>query len=72
MESAAELIEKIKLMPDDEKLKIVDQILTHLDKTDPDIDRVWAEEAGRRWNRYKAGVEAAVAYDSVMSGYRRK
>jgi hypothetical protein len=49
----------------------VDTILTELDKTDPEIDRVWAEEARKRWAAYKAGKVPTVSYESVMAKHRR-
>lgn len=51
MKTAAEkLISEIHSLPDVEKLQLVDAILSDLDKPDPEIDRVWAEEARKRWN----------------------
>jgi len=49
-----------------EKLQLVDAILADLDKPDPEIDRVWAEEARKRWAAYKAGRIATVSYQEVM------
>lgn len=43
------LIENIESLSDIEKLELVDSILTQLDKPDPEIDRIWAEEARKRW-----------------------
>jgi len=45
----------------------VDAILSDLDKPDPEIDRVWAEEARKRWAAYKAGKVPTVSYESVMA-----
>ena len=52
------LAKEILDLPDVEKLRLVDAILTDLDKPDPEIDRVWAEEARKRWAAYKAGKVA--------------
>jgi hypothetical protein len=49
----------------------VDVILKDLDKLDPEIDRVWAVEARKRWTAYKAGTARTVSYESVMSKHRR-
>jgi Putative addiction module component len=43
------LAEEIRDLPDVEKLRLLDAILTDLNKPDPEIDRVWAEEARKRW-----------------------
>lgn len=61
-----ELEAKIQALPDDAKLEIVDSILMQLDKPDPEIDRVWAEEARSRWKAYKAGKVETVSYEQVM------
>ena len=65
------LAAEIHDLPDVEKLRLVDAILTDLDKPDPEIDRVWAEEARKRWAAYKAGRAPTVAYETVMAKHRR-
>ncbi len=69
--SADKLVSQIKALPDVEKLRLVDAILTELDKPDPEIDRIWAEEARKRWVAYKAGRISTVSYEEVMAKYRR-
>ncbi len=64
-----ELSEKIKCLSPDEKLALVDLILTELDKPDPEIDRIWAEEARKRWEAYKSGKMESVPYEDVMKKY---
>jgi putative addiction module component (TIGR02574 family) len=61
-----ELSAKIKSLPDNEKIELVDAILMQLDKPDPEIDRIWAEEAKKRWKAYKAGKVDTVSYEQVM------
>jgi len=65
------LAEEIRDLPDVEKLRLLDAILTDLDKPDPEIDRVWALEARKRWAAYKAGKLPTVSYESVMAKHRR-
>ncbi|HDH34316.1 MAG TPA: addiction module protein [Nitrospirae bacterium] len=67
-----ELAEKIKSLPDIEKIELVDSILMQLDKPDPEIDRIWADEARKRWQAYKTGKLEAVPYEQVMDKYRAK
>lgn len=69
--SADKLVSQIKDLPDTEKLRLVDAILTDLDKPDPEIDRVWAHEARQRWTAYKAGRIPTLSYEEVMAKYRR-
>ena len=68
--SVDKIEEEIRELPDVEKLRLVDTILSDLDKPDPEIDRVWAEEARRRWAAYKAGKVPTVSYESVMAKHR--
>jgi len=60
----------IKSLTDMEKLRLVDAILTDLDKPDPEIDRIWADEARKRWNAYKKGRIPSVSYQDLMNKYR--
>jgi putative addiction module component (TIGR02574 family) len=69
--SIHKLAQEIRDLTDVEKLRLIDVILTDLDKPDPEIDRVWAEEARKRWAAYKAGKIPTVTYESVMAKHRR-
>ena len=70
--TADRLASEIRDLPDAEKLRLVHAILTDLDKPDPEIDRIWAEEARKRWAAYKAGEIPTVAYADVMAKHRRE
>jgi putative addiction module component (TIGR02574 family) len=65
------LADRIHDLPDMEKLRLVDAILTDLDHPDPKLDRVWAKEAHKRWTAYKAGRVQTLAYETVMTKHRR-
>jgi putative addiction module component (TIGR02574 family) len=69
--SVDKIAEEIRELPDVEKLRLVDGILSDLDKPDPEIDRVWADEARKRRAAYKAGKVPTVSYESVMAKHRR-
>jgi len=66
------LKENIESLSDIEKLELVDSILMTLDRPDPKIDHIWAEEARKRWKAYKSGKLETVPYDQVMDKYRNK
>jgi len=68
---ADRLVSEIRALPDEEKLRVLDAILTDLDKPDSEIDHVWAVEARKRWASYKAGRLATVSYEELMSKYNR-
>jgi len=69
--TADKLVSEIRALPDVEKLRLVDAILTDLDKPDPEIDSVWAEEARKRWTAYKAGRIPTLSYEEVIAKHRR-
>jgi putative addiction module component (TIGR02574 family) len=68
---ADKLVTEILALPDEEKLRVLNAILTDLDKPDPEIVRVWAEEARRRWDSYKAGHLQTVSSEELMSKHNR-
>ena len=70
-ENVEKIAEEIRKLPDIEKLRLVDTILSDLDKPDPEIDRTWADEARKRWAAYKAGKVPTVSYESVMAKHRQ-
>lgn len=64
------IVKEIEALPETEKLRIVDTILIKLDKPDPEIDRIWAKEAQKRWKVYKTGQAQTVSYERIMSKHR--
>lgn len=71
MTKAEKLVSEIHSLSDVEKLRLVDVILKDLDKLDPELDRIWAEEARKRWAAYKAGNVSTKSYQEVMDKHRR-
>jgi putative addiction module component (TIGR02574 family) len=70
--AALKLQKQVEALPDVEKLHLVDALLAGLDKPDPEIDKVWMEEAHRRWKSYKAGKLKAIPYQDVMKRFKAK
>ncbi len=68
--SVEKVVEDIQHLPDSDKLKVLAALLEDLDKPDPEIDRVWAEEARKRWKAHKAGRLAATPYETVVAKHR--
>ena len=66
-----ELVSKIKELPYEEKLRIVDAILIDLEKRNPEVAQAWSNEAKRRWADYKAGKIPTVSYEEVIAKHRR-
>lgn len=71
------LAREIHGLADGEKLRLVDVILADLDKPDPEIDKVWAAEARKRWSAYKTGRVRSVGpargrVPGILRGDRRR
>lgn len=52
------------------RLELVDAILGSLDETDPEMDRLWSQEAEERLAAYRRGELKAVPLDEVLAKYR--
>lgn len=65
------LLSQIRALPEEEKLRVLEALLTDLDKRDEEIDQIWAVEARKRWESYKAGKLTTVSYEEVMSRFNR-
>jgi len=66
-----ELVSRIKELSDEKKLRLVDAILMDLSTRDFKIDRLWADEARKRWAAYRVGKIPTVAYEEVIAKHRR-
>ena len=51
-----EIIQEALRLPATARFQIVDQLMQSLDKPDPEIDRIWGEEAVRRLARLTPGA----------------
>jgi putative addiction module component (TIGR02574 family) len=58
----------LKLEPA-ERLDLVDRVLHSLDKPDPEIDRVWLEEAERRLAAYRAGKVNGISAEEIFGAF---
>ena len=70
--SAEEIAKEIEKLPGTDKAMLVDMILAKLDQPDMELDKIWAEEAAKRWAAYKEGRLKAIPYDEVMARYRNR
>jgi Putative addiction module component len=68
--TAEQLVSEIRLLPDADKMRVLEAILTELHKPDPEIERIWADEAKKRWAAYKEGRIRSVSYEDVMAKHR--
>jgi len=71
MSSINDLIHEIEKLPPAERARLIDLVIRDMAEPDPEIDKVWAEEAIKRWDKYKEGNAKAVPYENVMAKYNR-
>jgi len=64
--STAEVIEQALKLNASERLALVEMLQESLDKSDPEIDRIWLEEAQRRLQAYREGRLAAIPMEEVF------
>lgn len=65
MEARELLDSALKLAPE-ERFALVDEILHSLDRPDPEIDRLWIEEAQRRLAAYRRGEVQGIPAEDVV------
>ena len=53
-----------------EKAQLIDQLIFSLDKSDKEIDKLWAKEAEDRIDAYDQGKLKAVSLEKVLQKYR--
>ena len=67
---AKELIALATALTPDERITLVEEILSSLDQPDAAMDRLWAKEAEDRLSAYRRGEIKAVDLDEVLAKYR--
>jgi putative addiction module component (TIGR02574 family) len=70
MSTAKDILKEAILLEPVEKAKLVDQLITSLDKPDEELDKLWAEEAESRLTAYKQGKLKTVSVEEVLSKYK--
>lgn len=66
---AIELVaEALKLNPA-ERFELVDRVLHSLDQPDPEIDRIWIEEAEKRLAAYRAGKIKGIPAEDIFGDF---
>ncbi len=70
MSTAKDILKEAIQLEPTERVKLVDQLITSLDRPDKDIDKLWAEEAESRLDAYKQGKLKAVSLEEVLSKYK--
>lgn len=64
--NAKDLIDSAMKLSPAERFELIEELLHSLDQPDPDIDRVWVEEADRRLAAYRAGKVTGIPAQDVI------
>jgi putative addiction module component (TIGR02574 family) len=67
---AKRLREQARALPPQDRIALVEDVLDSLDRADPQIDRLWAQEASERLAAYRRGELAAKDLADIVSKYR--
>ncbi len=70
MSTAKDILKEAIQLEPTERVKLVDQLITSLDRPDKDIDKLWVEEAESRLDAYKQGKLKTVSLEEVLSKYK--
>ena len=70
METPKRILEQALKMRPVEKFLIIDGLLQSLDEPDKTIEEIWAIEAEKRLEAYKAGEVKTVSYEDVFGEER--
>jgi putative addiction module component (TIGR02574 family) len=71
--SAEKVLDQALALPVDERIGLVDRLLASLNlPTQPEIDRLWAEEAERRLAQIERGEVDLIAGEKVFEDIRSK
>jgi putative addiction module component (TIGR02574 family) len=63
----ATIAQEAERLPAADRIKLVEHLLTTLDKPDPEIDQAWAEESERRLDAYLEGETTARDAKDVLA-----
>ena len=64
------LIEQARALPPEDRIALVEDMLDSLDRADPSIDRLWAQEAADRVAAYRRGEITAKELSAIVKKYR--
>ena len=52
------------------KAQLIDQLISSLDKSDKEIDKLWAKEAENRIDAYEKGQLKSISLKKVLQKYK--
>lgn len=71
MSVTEQILKEAAALGPSEKARLIDQLISSLDRPDAEIDRLWAEEAESRLEAYEKGKLKAAPLEKVLENYGR-
>jgi len=62
------LVESVLELPPNERARLMDFIVTSLDRPDSTIDNIWLDEAEKRLEAFRAGKTQGIPASDVLGG----
>lgn len=66
------LSEQARKLTPEERIALIEDLQRSLQPTDPEIDRLWAEEAKDRLEAYRRGEIDAIPLEEVIASIRKR
>ena len=70
MDSTDNVFKEALTLKPSQKAQLIDKLLSSLDKSDREIDEMWAREAEDRIDAYDLGKIKAISLEKVLKKYR--
>jgi putative addiction module component (TIGR02574 family) len=70
MATADRIFKEASSLSPSEKAQLIDKLISTLDKSDKEIDELWAKEAEDRIDAYDQGKIKAISLEKVLQKYR--
>ena len=66
-----DILNRVLALPDNERARIVDELLTSLNQPDDEIDALWRKEIEDRIAAYHSGILRSVPLNDVLAKHRK-
>lgn len=63
--------EKIRKLPDLEKIHLIEILMDDLDVPDPNVEKLWIEESEKRYKAYKEGKVKGIPLEAIKRRYSK-
>lgn len=70
MATTDKILKDASTLSPSEKAQLIDKLISTLDKSDKEIDELWAKEAEDRIDAYVKGKIKAISLEKVLQKYR--